>query len=157
MLVRRGGCFVVLCLHSDLVFCLSLDKIMKWSVFWLLCCGRGVTLSDVNVLRNCLCSKEEHQGLALRGQLLVGLHRGRTQQEAVACTRSEFCSWSCYLWSISCCCSQNEKLTFFFLSFCLTFSTLRLQALGTSIYLAHGISSFINRAEDGSTRNLVKA
>ena len=32
-----------------------------------------MTLSDVDVLLNCLCSKEEHQGLAVSGVLLQTL------------------------------------------------------------------------------------
>ena len=59
------------------------------------------------------------------------------------------------MWFISC--SPNKILIinmsdhlFFFLSH---FSTLRLQVLGVSIYLAHDTANFINWAEDGGTWN----
>ena len=58
------------------------------------------------------------------------------------------------MWFISC--SPNKILIINMsdhLFFYLTFSTLRLQVLGVSVYLAHDIANFINWTEDGGTWN----
>lgn len=72
-----GECLIVLWFAQWPCLCLSLDKIRKWSCLYQ---GHEVTLSDSDVLGNCLRSKEEHQGLAVSE---VEHHCGKTQREEV--------------------------------------------------------------------------